>query len=342
MLIDEKLLAAIIALAGSVTVAFITYVGVRYTAKATRRTQESIEVLRSQIQDAKADRDALRDYTYDARRRLYKECEPAIFRLIEEGEAAYYRVATLAQLSREGRFQYHNGSWMSQGDGGNAVSTIYRLLAPLASFALLRNKFTLFDLSIEPRVYAQYSLGKLLYSSFSDEIAIAASKCSSLRYDPGGKPPPGEIGDFAVYGQQGISGELLDEVVNVLLREQPGGARQLLSYPDFIRDYNDEHGSFRAVIIKLDYITRNLDPVRSPVLWRALLVQVLIYWYLRQTAQMSSAKFRLSDLVPITSEEIKFFHWLDHDPQKTDQEFETARQYLKPKLARADRLMRSL
>jgi hypothetical protein len=106
MLIDEKLLAAIIALAGSVTVAFITYVGVRYTAKATRRTQESIEVLRSQIQDAKADRDALRDYTYDARRRLYKECEPAIFRLIEEGEAACYRVATLAQLSREGRFQY--------------------------------------------------------------------------------------------------------------------------------------------------------------------------------------------------------------------------------------------
>jgi hypothetical protein len=337
---DEKILAAVIALAGSVTVALITVLGVRYTARATRKTQESIEILRSEKQDAKADRDALRDYAYEARRRLYKDCEPAIFRLIEEGEAAYYRVSTLAQLSRESRLLSNNNSWMAE--NGNALSTIYRLLAPMAAFASLRDKLTLFDLSIEPRIYAQYVIGKLLYSSFSDDIAIAASRSSRIRYDPGGKPLPHETGaDLAVFGHQGISGELLDEAVNALLGDDNAQVRQLLSYPAFTRAYRDEQSALRAVMIKLDYLTRNLDPGRSPVLWRVLIVQVLLYWYLRQTVQITTVTFKLSELSHITDEEINFFAWSNNGLLYTKQDFAIAREYLRPKLLRADRLMRS-
>jgi len=93
---DVKVWVAIIAATASLIVAIINHF-------STKSNQRAIEELR----DAQKDRDAKRDYEYEARKRLYHECGPILFQLAELSEAVYSRIIGLAgttvqEHSREG------------------------------------------------------------------------------------------------------------------------------------------------------------------------------------------------------------------------------------------------
>jgi len=78
---DPKIIAALIAAAASLIVSIIgTLWG--------RKNQKDLETLKSELADERAESDARRDYEYDARKRLYEECEPLLFQLIELSENA--------------------------------------------------------------------------------------------------------------------------------------------------------------------------------------------------------------------------------------------------------------
>lgn len=78
---------SIVAILGTVVVALINHLSKKKIEEAAQRNQkenqESIALLKSRLEEKKAEKDARRDYIYGAQKRLYKECEPFFFLLNE-------------------------------------------------------------------------------------------------------------------------------------------------------------------------------------------------------------------------------------------------------------------
>ena len=122
---------------------------------------------------------ALRDYQYEARKRLYEEFEPLLFQFNELSESALRRILAFVREAKEGNLV----PWLSSIDGYYMKNTIYRLLAPLAVFRLMQNRLTLFDLNLDTCIKVQYLLIKALYHTFSNDFKLAKSE-PCLPYDP--------------------------------------------------------------------------------------------------------------------------------------------------------------
>ena len=53
------------------------------------------------------------------------------------------------------------------------TSTVYRILAPMVIFKLMRRRLTLFDLKLNFYFKTQYTLAKILYHTFAEHITIS-------------------------------------------------------------------------------------------------------------------------------------------------------------------------
>ncbi|HEY0714780.1 MAG TPA: hypothetical protein VGF45_19015, partial [Polyangia bacterium] len=95
-----------------------------------------LENLRSRIADESAQRSAERAYEFEAKKRLYLECEPLLFQLHLYAEDAVSRIRNLARAGQAGKLG-RNG-WLS--NGYYRLSTYYKLLAPLAIFRLMSRR----------------------------------------------------------------------------------------------------------------------------------------------------------------------------------------------------------
>jgi hypothetical protein len=129
----------------------------------------------------KAEKDARRDYEYEAKKRLYQECEPILFEFSELSESALRRIHVLAKNAKEGNLGPER-YWLST-DPYFIRSTIYRLIVPLAAFKLLQHKLTSIDLKLDYSINTQYILAKILYYTFSSSHELAKSNPAIL-YDP--------------------------------------------------------------------------------------------------------------------------------------------------------------
>jgi hypothetical protein len=125
---------------------------------------------------------ARKDYEYEARKRLYQQCEPLLFQLVELSENALHRIYSLARTSRRGELGGNRG-WLSDTHAYYLASTIYNLLAPLVIYRLIQRRLTLVDLTVDPHINSQYLLAKRLYISFTDDFEFARIE-PSIDYDP--------------------------------------------------------------------------------------------------------------------------------------------------------------
>jgi len=85
----------------------------------------------------------LRDYEYEAKKRLYHEIEPYLFLFSELSGSALSRIFRLASVAKEGKL-YPNTGWLS-GPRYFINSTVYRMIAPLAAFKLIQRRLTIVD-----------------------------------------------------------------------------------------------------------------------------------------------------------------------------------------------------
>src|SRR5918911_1647153 len=97
---------------------------------------KKLKNLESELANKAAERDARRDYEYEAKKRLYHEIEPYLFLFSELSESALSRIFRLALVAKEGE------GWLSA-PGYFINSTIYRLIAPLAAFKLIQRRLTI-------------------------------------------------------------------------------------------------------------------------------------------------------------------------------------------------------
>jgi hypothetical protein len=76
---EEKILVALVVAFASLAVAVVNFL-------ANRSNQGKLERLRAKLEEQQAERDALRDYEYEARKQLYHKTGPLLFQLIESSE----------------------------------------------------------------------------------------------------------------------------------------------------------------------------------------------------------------------------------------------------------------
>jgi len=274
----------------------------------------AIARLAADLKDVTAERDARRDYEYEARKRLYEQYEPLLFQLVERSESALHRVYSLARSAREGNLSIAGDGWLDS-QGYYMVSTMYILLAPIAVFRLMQNRLTFVDLSVDPGIAARYALGKILYLSFTCDFELAKCK-PSLEYEP-------HIKDWETsrktqpsrYWRQGIALGRLDNALDDLLvvRDQEWRLRTFGEYESLL--YGQTQENLITDSWRFADILSGFHPYTRPVLWRILIVQAHVHRLIvgLVNASASAIPDSLLEQLAIPYEQRDSFDWRSED-----------------------------
>jgi hypothetical protein len=302
----------------------------------------------------KSEEDARRDYDYEARKRLYQECEPLIFQFVELSENALHRIYSLARSSRHGNLP----DWLCENDYYIA-STMYNLLAPVVIYKLIQRRLTIVDLTLDKNIDRHYQLAKHLAWSFTADFDFAwGLKVIPLSYDPNNSSwKTLRQTDPAAYWRQGLPiGRFDNAVESLIIRDpSPDGHQRIMSFGEFETELHTSRSKVsEAFSIVQDMFTRFHQETR-PVLWRMLITQAHIYDAIVRFHKNDSdiketrgqrrggaqSHKRDSDdkellVVPIPEEERKVYFW-QRDPddtqrQKFNEPFVVAEAYLKRSL----------
>lgn len=377
---NVKLLGVVITAVSSLAVAILGFYYTRRTQRSLQeqvqksqreledlqnKNREGLEETKDQIDQRKSERDALRDYQYDARKRLYLECGPLLFQLLELSEGGLGRIKSLARTASDGKLEKGSDNWLAR--PYYRASTLYKLIAPLAMVRLIQLRLTLIDLSLDRHIFLQYSLAKQIYLSFGDDFYFANAKKPPLPYDPHNQEA--EVKRVAVpqkYWQQGIPIGILDNAVESLIATDAQGVARLKSFGEFEAQYrnvpdpplslsgalaelhdllprarqNESH-SLSGAFNRIDYLVTDFHPADRPVLWRMLVTQAHLYAALIYTRDRDSTapeqRQKLLEVVPLAAR--KEYDWrrasdlpLVEDELVLADPFQVAEKYLHDKL----------
>jgi len=283
-------LAAFISLAG---VVFVAVFNTRATGRSEKRQEQlskdtlaqqresaqKLEDLRSTLTEARDEATASRDYRFDALKRLYTELDPLLFQLREQSESALFRIYGLAKTARNGKLTVEGtkkDNRLHRGSGSYLPSTLYRFMAPLATFRLCQERLTAVDLSLDDGFrQQQYLLAKLLYRSWSDgdEIAeIELLNVNSLPYDT-----DRDDANLAVCSQQHLSVQKIERVIEWAMIARDGTPRCLTLGEFFTAYESKDDPRFHQAIEPLKGVFVSFNPGSRPVLWRLLVVHAYLY-----------------------------------------------------------------
>jgi hypothetical protein len=269
---------------------------------ATLFGNRALERLRSELVERQALRKAKLDYEYEARKRLYEQCEPAVFRFIRECELARNRIILISALAREDQL----ANWLANEE--SRVSTIYRLFAPVATYNQISNTLTAYDLTLAPRIHAIFGLGRLLRDAFtSDQQLASRGTALPLRYEP--NQLDGLDGaDPAINQHQGLTYEQLDTLASAMIVD---GA--LMPLPAFVKAYGELENPIRKAANGVDHVVRYLDPARLPVLWRVYIYNLLIVTLITRLMYRSPSASDLDVEAAFLEDERKQISWPSAD-----------------------------
>lgn len=343
--IDSKIVAALIAASASLLGTICSLI---WNYVSSKKRQKEIEILKSQLAERAAEKDARRDYLYEARKRLYNECEPLLFQLTETSENFLHRVYSLARSSRKCSIKENCTGWLSD-RGYYLASTIYNLLSPLAIFRLIQRRLTLIDLSVDPRVQTQYYLAKQLYFAFTDDFEFARLE-PKIPYNP-------NVNDWSrkrdlnpsQFWRQGFPIGLLDIAVDSMLISESENNLRLKNFGEFEKDFYDDlkvtklksslsaEGKKRTVLVADIFL--GFHPRTRPVLWRLLITQARICMLLRKVSTLKMEKNipNLQSFLAIPKEQLNYFEWRNTsdicpDTEVFDIPFEISKEYIIKKL----------
>lgn len=294
---------AYVALAVSLITAGVTI----HVNRKARANAIEIESVKAQMQERASERDARRDYEYEARKRLYSDVEPLLFQLTEAVEIALRRVSSLAVNAEEGALS-EESTWLTAMNEYYATYTMYQLILPAAIVRLVQEKLTLVDFGVDQKLHLQFRIGKQIYGLWRSDHDIRRSG-RQLEYNPHTKDAQQlRFENPEAYWKQGLPTGYLDIVTSALIVRDGGPTPRVLTYEEFTRLLNSEARppAFEPLI---DLFWR-FHPRRRPVLWRIFAGQAMLYRALldlRDGAGLTGFRVRLfSDEVII-----RRFDWRD-------------------------------
>jgi hypothetical protein len=296
-----------------------------------RKSQHDLEKLRAELEEKRRERDAVRDYEYEARKRLYHECGPLLLQLVERADSALRSVRGLARSARQGHLGPVEKTWLD--DQYYYLSTIYWLFSPLTVVKLLQRRLTLLDFSLDRRIYIQYSLAKEIYDTFAADFRLAAVE-PVLGYDPeSDQAGQKRAATPQSYWKQGIPRGKVDIAVDALLAGNPDEAGRIKSFGEFEQEYLTEGSAVNRAFRRFDYLLQNFHPRTRPVFWRLLVTQAHLYQALLQPHD----RIENLPLQPIPEKDRAAFDWRQPGEQVSDkavlqEPFDVALAYLRERL----------
>lgn len=337
--IDAKILAAVLAAIAAFLAAGIAAVasilGVVINQFGNRKTQVTVESLKGDLAERKSESDARRDYEYEARKRLYQECEPLLFQFYEASENALHRVYSLARSARGGVLSGER-SWLST-PGYYMASTIYNLLVPAAVFKVIQRRLTLVDLAVEPHISSTYLLAKAIYLSFTDAFDLAAREPRILYSPDADGWERRRMLNPAQYWRQHVNLGRLDIAVEALVKKDSSAVERIRSFGEFEVEYHREQSEIGQAFSVFTDLFLDFHPKTRPILWRVLIAQSQIYSALPQIANSVPSTRRPILVRPIPATEREDFDWRASPDDATKDEvlaepFAASEGYLKRRL----------
>ena len=281
---------AIISLLSSV---FVTI----YSTLRSEKQNKEIEILKNKLSLESAEKNARRDYEYEAKKRLYAEYEPLFFQLAELSNQARHHLKGMSWTtfnSLKDPESWDRDQWMEI-EAYYFRETIYKVFSPFAMFNILLKKVNSFDVSIDRKVHIVYSLGKILYFTFSHDYIIAGyinrrlliNEEHTNKFGPNFKVgnPFGEayVNEWRrnvitnpenFSGGEGIRTGQLDNIINGFIYKDEN-VKRILTFSEFEKKLSTNSNDW-IQIAALRF--SRFDPKTNQVLWRVLLVQACIHY----------------------------------------------------------------
>ena len=269
-------IAALASITAAIITCVVAYLSARKNAAEQLKlealkasTQADLEKLKSELAAGSADKSARRSYEFDALKRLYQEVEPLLFQLHENSSGAINRIRNISRASRDGSLK----EWLGSDDRYYLRSTVHSLLAPLAVVHILRERITLLDLSLDPRIERQYELGKALNRSFSRDFWFAQQE-PEISYDPNGVHT-----DEASTLQGVYAGNLQRAVARLVISD--GDRKRAKTFGEFTSEWDDPSSGAGDDLLAVVEPLLGFTPEERPILWRILVAQLLLHRAIR-------------------------------------------------------------
>jgi len=293
----------------------------------------------------KAEQDSRRSYEYEARKRLYTECEPILFQIIELSNNAFKLIKWLANETKKGKFVSSQENRLFIGNTYMMKSTIYRFLAPLAAFRILQSALTTVDLRLDSKINLQYMLMKKLYESFTRDDDLAESDIK-LIYKPlfDKKWADQRKKEPQKFRKQGFNFGRLEKLTSELIIRDSNGIRRVMTYGEFESEFEhgknaDDDNDETDKKFRIPYlIFYDFHPNRLPVLWRILMTQAQIYDIIISISKLPENKIASLDqhtIKKISQFDLRSLDWrdLNADEEPFDKNpFEAVEEYLQKEL----------
>jgi hypothetical protein len=192
-------------------------------------------------------------------------------------EMTFGRIANMAQAGAAGRLGAGPDSWMTGPEDHYLISTIFRVLRPLACHRMMMEKLTRLDFSLDARVQAAYVLAKMYRDVLSGPFDLVKG-APALRYDYL-HPAEGQayrVAHEPVEHIQHFYTDELEAIVDALLVRDAEGRLALKRYGDFRTEQKDPAHATARLMRPALRLFEGMAPQSRPVLWRGLLACALI------------------------------------------------------------------
>lgn len=276
----------------------------------SRKTLNEIEILKSELAEKKSEKDARREYEFEARKRLYQEYEPLLFQLMEASENALHRIQSLARTARNGNL--NDTGWLSRFNY-YTKSTLYLLLAPVAIYQIMQKKLTLLDITVDNSIGLRYKIVKQIYLSYTDDFEFARL-VETIYYEP--NHTNWEIKRMVNperFWRQGLPMGLLDKTIDILIEKSENSKERLIGYGEFEKKIgNVNHDKISDINLARD-IFYKFHPESRPILWRVLIAQSFLLKALLELQNLKPEKIT-QDVVKkllccYDKESLEVFRW---------------------------------
>jgi hypothetical protein len=310
---SSEVVIALIAAFASVVVSVITAV-LTYLTK--RRTDADLAQLNHSFTLARSERDAQRDYEYEARKRLYAELQPLMFQLVERCNRSFERIQAVASWAREDKMDRFDKMW--EDDPYPMISTVWDLISPLVLVRLSQTKLTFVDLTTDSFVRSQYVLARALY-----DIWTRGNELADVR-------PVLEYDDTVGETRQHILPGHLDRLLDEMILGEAGGYQYSMSFGAFSEAVLKKDSRLRDCSQRVIWVLTDFHPTHKQVLWRLLIANAHICQALIKTSTSDTAVHPLDALSP---DDYDKFDWRRSNDGASHEEaieipFAAARRYL--------------
>ena len=303
-----------------------------YSSIRTIRNERRVELLKSELEERKEDRNARRDYEYEAKKRLYQEYEPLLFQLSELSDIALSRIEGIAKNFKEGLL---DKEWTTL-DNPYFKETVYKLFSPLAVIKLIQRNLTIVDFTIENNVFLQHRLMKILYASLQEDGKIARYIQDTDYYDEWKvKHTKSAAGTT---GRQGISQGEVEKIARLFIASE-NGEKRIIDYGEYEDLLDNPTEKTQAVMGVAEKLFLHFHPHKKPVLWTLLLSQAVIFYFL---AHSTHKNWIFKETLDATIEDFFVSRKTDFSYSSVEEEnepyFEGARTYLRKTLEKKIKL----